>query len=122
MLQLLGRAAPGSFAMIAGDVMHERLSGHEHFRLAMRLIRTLTSENVSRVLYEQHMPYIQFSEIFTLHFNQRPEPAYIQLLREPTARWVSMHYFFRACFCDTRGRTQPPAPRHERPPAKSLRC
>ena len=85
-----GKGRSTSYVMIAGDVNHERLSTGDQNRLVYRLVGKSTCRPV---LFEQHIPYFAFAPF------EAAEPTYIQLVREPTARWVSMHYFLRKCFC-----------------------
>ena len=89
-----GKGRNTSFAMIAGDVNHERLTTGEQRRLVNQLVGKAACRPV---LFEQHIPYFSFAAFDVA------EPTYIQLVREPTARWVSMHYFLRKCFCGKNG-------------------
>tara|TARA_B100000768_G_C11221563_1_gene350787 strand:+ start:22 stop:552 length:531 start_codon:yes stop_codon:yes gene_type:complete len=92
----------------SGDVMHELLNEREQGQLVVKLMNASATRTV---LFEQHIPYLSFSAVAAFAaLGERAEPTFIQLVREPTARWLSMHYFVRACFCDTKGGTRPPAP------------
>mmetsp|Transcript_14543 Transcript_14543/g.29450 ORF Transcript_14543/g.29450 Transcript_14543/m.29450 type:complete len:317 (+) Transcript_14543:123-1073(+) len=108
-LNLLQRASHLSgFSFKHGDVMHENLNMHEQNKLVVGLMNASATH---AVLFEQHIPYLSFSAVAAFAaFGERAEPPFIQLVREPTARVVSGHYFVRACFCNTRGGTRPPAP------------
>eukprot|EP00964_Phaeocystis_antarctica_P066649 scaffold40315_cov65-Phaeocystis_antarctica.AAC.2 len=85
--------------------MHELLNEREQGQLVVQLMNASATRTV---LFEQHIPYLSFSAVAAFAaLGERAEPTFIQLVREPTARWLSMHYFVRACFCDTKGGTRP---------------
>ena len=108
-LSLLLRASRLSgYSFKSGDVMHELLNEREQGKLVVQLMNVSATR---RVLFEQHTPYLSFPSVAAFAaLGELTEPTYIQIVREPIARWVSMHYFVLGCFCDTKGGTRPPAP------------
>eukprot|EP00964_Phaeocystis_antarctica_P107790 scaffold72452_cov64-Phaeocystis_antarctica.AAC.4 len=69
--------------------MHELLNEREQGQLVVQLMNTSATRTV---LFEQHIPYLSFLAVAAFAaLGERAEPAFIQLVREPTARWLSMH-------------------------------
>ena len=105
MLRLLEHSARGgSFRFVHGDVMHERLELRERLQLSAHLAKLSMA---GPVVFEQHIPFLRLPAVA----GYGPlRPTFIQVVREPVARWVSQHYFLKACFCDTRNGTRAPRP------------